>query len=567
MKITGVKRLFTTTSKHSVPISAIAWLYIGSAFAANLVVDPANTNASDNGEGSESRPLLTIAAAMKRLRPGDRVFIAAGVYREPVLFPSRSWDGSRETVVEGDPNGRTLIKGSAIMTAWRPESAGRFVAPIGYEPEQIFLDGEPLRQIGGTVFGGFPSLPTHPLAAIFAGSAGGIWPGRIIDTRATMPINSFHYDKLLGDVMIRTAADKLDGRLVEVGALQRLVFASGVERVVLKNLGFEHSNTTATTRGGAVQLEGKSIRIENIRMRRADGVCLGLNGTNHEIRSSSFSECGQMGIGGRGSGWSIVDVTVSRNNTRGFNKWWEAGGAKFVGDGGLTNSTISRFRAIENLGDGLWFDYKNRDNRITNSLFAFNAGFGLHLEICESFLVDHNVMIGNRQRGIYLRQTSLSTIAFNVVAGSGLDGVAIIAEGPGDPGTGTHSSVRNNWVMGNVIAWNQIGLTMPEPLGDNRSDGNVFMGDSAATSVRIGWARTVTRADWAARGLDSNSEWLDLPKSQRPETEATQSLEDQLGWYRAMRGNLRALPGPLMRSLKDRAPAINGRTDPRPGPP
>ncbi|HKQ25467.1 MAG TPA: right-handed parallel beta-helix repeat-containing protein [Burkholderiales bacterium] len=560
MKIIDARRRLLATSKHAVPLGAIAWLFVGSASAANLVVNPANTNANDRGEGSESQPLLTIGAAMKRLRPGDHVFIAEGVYREPVLFPSRSWDGSRETVIEGDPNGHTLIKGSVVMTAWRSEGGGRFVAPIGYEPEQVFVDGEPLRQIGGTVFGGFPDLPTHPLAPLFAGAPGGIWPGRIAGGRASMPVNSFHYDKLQGDLMIRTAADSLDGRRVEVGALQRLVSASGVARVVLKNLSFEHSNTTATTRGGAVQMEGKNIRIENIKIRRTDGTCLGLNGTNHEIKTSSFSECGQLGMGGRGSGWEIADVTVSRNNTRGFNKWWEAGGAKFVGEGGLTNSTISRFKAIENFGDGLWFDYRNRDNRITNSLFAFNAGFGLHLEVCESFLVDHNVALGNRQRGIYLRQTSLSTIAFNLVASNGLDGVAIIAEGPGD-------STGNNWVVGNVMAWNQVGLTLPEPLGDNRSDGNAYVGDAAATSVRIGWAKAVSRADWTEKGLDSNSEWLDLSKALRPGTDAAQLRDELPGWYRTMRSSLRALPAPLMHSLKNRASALQNRTDSRPGPP
>lgn len=541
-------------------------LFGGGALAAKLFVDPANPEASDSGPASASRPLLTIGAAMKRLQPGDHVYVAAGVYREPVLFPARPWSGAPETVVEGDPHGHTLIKGSVIVTAWRPVGEGRFVAPIGYEPQQVFVNGEPLQQIGGTVFGGYPAVPAHPLSRLFSAAAGGIWPGRISGSRDTMPVNSFHYDKAKGDVMIRIAADSLDGRSVEVAALQRILHAAGVERVVLKNLGFEHSNTTATTRGGAVQLDGRRIRIEKVRIRRADGVCLGLNGADHEVVSSSFSECGQMGIGGRGTGWRIDDVTVSRNNTRGFNKWWEAGGAKFVGDGGLKNSTLSRFQAIDNRGDGLWFDWKNRDNRITDSLFAFNSGFGLHLEICEGFLVDNNVVVGNRQRGIYLRQTSRSTVAFNLVATNGLDGVAIIDEGQRDPRGEMDFSVRNNWVVGNVIAWNRIGLTMPDPLRDNRSDGNVFLGDSGATSLRLGWKRTLGRADWTAKALDAESEWRDLPTARRLHADATQSLEDQLAWYREMRASLRALPGTLLSALKRRAPALADRSDDQPGP-
>ena len=545
-----------------------ACLMPGNALPASLVVNPANPNADDAGAASETHPLRTISAAMKRLQAGDRVFIAAGKYREPILLPSLQWAGAPETVIEGDARGRTLIIGSAIFTNWRDagKGSGRFAAPIGYEPEQVFVDGEPLQQIGGTVFGGYPGLPNHPLAPLFAGAGGGVWPGRATGDRSSMPVNSFHYDKQSADVMIRIAAGNPAGHVIEVAALTRVLSASGVERLVIRNLGFEHSNTTAGGRGGAVQIDGSNVRIENVTIRRADGACLGMTGANHQIISSSFSECGQMGIGGRGDGWRIEDVTVTRNNTRGFNKWWEAGGAKFVGDGGLTNATISRFRAIGNFGDGLWFDYKNHDNRITDSLFASNAGFGLHLEISKAFTVDNNVMIGNRQRGLYVRQTSDSIIAFNLIAENGLDGVAIIDEGQRDPRGETDYRVRNNWVVANVIAWNQIALTMPEPLDDNQSDGNVFLGDASANIVRIGWTRAIAKPDWIAKALDVNSEWIELPKTERPGMDATQPIDIRLKPYWTMREKLRPLSQALVPLLKARAPAMMNRTDPKPGP-
>ncbi|EXI69005.1 MAG: nitrous oxide reductase family maturation protein NosD [Candidatus Accumulibacter adjunctus] len=541
---------------------AIVW---STVLAATLVVNPQHTDASDAGAGSRSQPLMTIAAAMKRLQPGDHVFIAAGVYREPILLPARSWAGNPRTLIEGDAQGRTLIKGSVIVDRWQPAGPGRFTVAIGYEPEQVFVDDQPLQQIGGSVFDGYPGRPDHPLVALHAGN-GGIWPGRVDGDRESMPVNSFHYDRVLGNVMIRVAADSLAGHTVEVAALQRLALATGVERLSLKNLSFAHSNTTATTRGGAVQLDGRSIRIENVHIRRADGTCLGLNGADHEIISSNFSECGQTGLGGRGSGWKIVDVTVSRNNTRGFNKWWEAGGAKFVGDGGLNNSTITRFKATNNHGDGLWFDWKNRNNRVTDSLLAFNSGFGLHLEMCQGFLVDNNIVVGNRQRGIYLRQTSFSTLAFNLVVHNGLDGIAIVDEGQRDPRGEMDFSVRNNWVMGNVIAGNEIALTMPAPLADNRSDGNLFAGDGKASALRIGWNRKLAKADWIESGLDTHSEWLVLPMGQRREADVRQPLPEQLAWYGASRGRMGAVAAGSLAALAQRAPALKVGADARPGP-
>lgn len=541
---------------------AILW---STALAATLVVNPRHPDASDVGAGSRSQPLMTIAAAMKRLQPGDHVFIAAGVYREPILLPARSWAGNPRTLIEGDPQGRTLIKGSVIMDRWQPAGPGRFTVAIGYEPEQVFIDDQPLQQIGGTIFGGYPGHPGHPLAALHA-SDGGIWPGRVDGDRESMPVNSFHYDSALGNVMIRVAAGSLAGRTVEVAALQRLVFATGVERVSLKNLSFEHSNTTLSTRGGAVQLDGRSIRIENVRIRRADGTCLGLGGVDHEVVGSNFSECGQTGLGGRGSGWKIVDVTVSQNNTRGFNKWWEAGGAKFVGDGGLNNSTIIRFKATNNRGDGLWFDWKNRNNRVTDSLLAFNSGFGLHVEICEGFLVDNNVVVGNRQRGIYLRQTSLSTVAFNLVASNGLDGIAIVDEGQRDPRGEMDFSVRNNWVIANVLAWNVIGLTMPAPLADNRADGNVFVGDGEATALRIGWKRKLSQVEWIETGLDTHGQWIMLPRGQRRQVDVRLPLADQLAWYGGLRGRMGAVAVALPGLLASRVPVLPVGPESRPGP-
>ncbi|QKS29781.1 MAG: right-handed parallel beta-helix repeat-containing protein [Candidatus Accumulibacter similis] len=540
-------------------------IFPNSGLAATLVVNPRHPDASDVGAASRSQPLMTIAEAMRRLQPGDHVFIAAGVYREPMLFPARSWAGNPRTVIEGDSQGRTLIKGSIVVGLWQPAGPGRFIAPIGHEPAQVFVDDQPLQQIGGSVFDGYPGRPDHPLAALHA-SNGGIWPGRVDGNRASMPMNSFHYDRALGNVMIRVAVDSLAGRTVEVASLQRLVLATGVERLSLKNLSFEHSNTTAITRGGAVQLEGRSIRIENVRIRRADGTCMGLNGADHEIVASTFSECGQTGLGGRGSGWKIVDVTVSHNNTRGFNKWWEAGGAKFVGDGGLNNSMITRFKATDNQGDGLWFDWKNRNNRVTDSLLAFNSGFGLHLEMCQGFLVDNNVVVGNRQRGIYLRQTSLSTLAFNLVASNGLDGIAIVDEGQRDPRGEMDFSVRNNWVTGNVIAGNAIALTMPAPLADNRSDGNLFAGDGEANALRIGWNRKLGTAEWIETGLDAHSEWLALPTGKRREADARLPLADQLAWYSALRGRMGAVAARPLAALAQRVPALNVGAGARPGP-
>src|ERR1017187_6300749 len=128
MKITRANRRILTALRYGVLICGAGPMFVSNAFSATLIVNQAHPNASDSGPASDSRPLATIGAAMKRLQPGDHVSIAAGIYREPVLFPARSWAGAAETVIEGDPQGRTWIKGSVIFSAWRSAGTGRFVA-------------------------------------------------------------------------------------------------------------------------------------------------------------------------------------------------------------------------------------------------------------------------------------------------------------------------------------------------------------------------------------------------------------------------------------------------------
>ena len=126
-----------------------------------------------------------------------------------------------------------MIKGSQVVTDWRDAGDGRFTVPMTYEPEQVFVDGQPLQQIGGTIYGGYPEAATHRMKPLFA-SNGGIWPGRKAGQRSELPVNSFHYDKRQGDLMIRVNVDRIDAHVIEVAALTHTLLASGVENLLLR---------------------------------------------------------------------------------------------------------------------------------------------------------------------------------------------------------------------------------------------------------------------------------------------------------------------------------------------
>ena len=493
-------------------------LSTGTAAAAVRYVDPAHAAAADAGDGAPERPYKSLGHAMKQLQPGDTLNLAAGTYRESLLLPARNWSGG-STVIQAASSAEVWIKGSDVVTGWERQANGVHVKrPWKVNSQQVFIDGVALTQIGGTIYGGFPEKPGHPMAKLHAGQQGGIWPGRVPGRLEDLPENSFFYDSDAQSLYVRAAGASLDGRVVEVSVRPHLVFGEKLDGIALKNLRLQHANTTALNQSGAVTLLGRRLLLERIEVTRVDGNGFDITGDEVVIRESRANHCGQVGMKVRGRGNRLIGNETSFNNTRGFNKWWEAGGAKFVGHGGLRDSELTGHRAIGNNGDGIWFDWMNGNNRIHGNVAAYNAGSGIHYEASQRAYIYNNYVFGNRQRGIYLPHSSESVIAYNLVARNGMEGIAVIDEGRNK--NKPELRPRGNRVVGNLFAWNgKAALVLPAGLLENVSDYNLLLANKTPPTFSLGWGSRespVRRglAEWrAASGQDAHSwsETLDIP--------------------------------------------------------
>ena len=80
------------------------------------------------------------------------------------------------------------------------------------------------------------------------------------------------------------------------------------------------------------------------------------------------------------------------NNTKGFDRGWEAGGDKICLTRGavLENCTFT-----ENRGNGIWFDIGNEDCEVHNCLIANNEDAGIFYEISYGLHAHDNVIVGN----------------------------------------------------------------------------------------------------------------------------------------------------------------------------
>src|SRR3954469_23118549 len=100
-------------------------------FTKTYYVDEQAKNADDAGSGSKERPFKTINHAAQVVQPGERVVIAAGVYRE-FIQPARGGTGPDAMIsYEAAPGATVVVKGSAVVKDWNPSDGWNF----GIDPE------------------------------------------------------------------------------------------------------------------------------------------------------------------------------------------------------------------------------------------------------------------------------------------------------------------------------------------------------------------------------------------------------------------------------------------------
>lgn len=103
----------------------------------------------DANPGSHDRPFKTIHQAAQVLQPGERVVIAAGVYRE-AIDPARGGTGPDKLIsYEAEPGANVVISGAMVGNAWKPSTGFGYRGPLKGNP-QIYE-----AKLDGAWFGGY----------------------------------------------------------------------------------------------------------------------------------------------------------------------------------------------------------------------------------------------------------------------------------------------------------------------------------------------------------------------------------------------------------------------------
>jgi alpha-N-arabinofuranosidase len=501
-------------------------------FSQTFYVTPSHARASDDNPGTEERPFRTIGRAAGELRPGQRVVIAAGTYRERVR-PLRGGTGpDRMISYEAAPGADVILSGSQIVTAkWSRSGHGvQGDSPAVWTTtlsNGLFADENPFAEVNlsdaqidrcmdwaiptkgkvpntlrrGLVFQDGERLRQVPSPQDLVKAPGTYW---------------VEGDGLSIHVRPRGDADPNRARFevtVRGSVFEPESFGLGYIRV--KGLSIEQvgNGFPRPQRGALSARRGHHWIIEDntIRQCNAIGIDIGnqfdtagpelAQGGQHIVRRNTVVDCGVGGIEGVGIAHTLIEENVIRRC--GWQDCWliyETGGIKVH----CTRSSLLRRNLVTDTtgAPGIWMDYTNVNSRCTGNVIV-NAqcdNGGIFMEASQApNLVDTNFVWGTQGTGIYQHDCDELTVAHNLVGRSTGAGVRMqVCQGR--IVAGRLSTARRNKILNNVLIDNGVPLAVSDP--DNVIDYNLF----AAGMKQPLQAKPFDLAAWQkAHGWDEHS--------------------------------------------------------------
>jgi hypothetical protein len=422
-------------------------------FSKTYYVDGSSPAADDAGPGTRERPFRTIGKAADVLQAGERVVIAAGIYRE-VVRPSRGGDGpDRMISYEAAEGAKVIIRGSAVLKdGWRANTTGQGRGGGGGQPRtwdvdldgslfngynpfgmmnmpqqrwqymnrmsinvhnilvpytrvrgMMFVDGKPLDQVrvASELFGRDPTWVGprgQPYSAELFGEIGG-------------GDGKYFVDQSGLSLRVRMPKDESpDTHLVEVTTkAQVFAPARGLGYIRVKGITFEHAgNNFPFPQTGMVSTNGgHHWIIEGNTFQWANSICLSVGGgggpggatTSHIIRGNTMRYCGISGLTGMGTSNLLVeDNLVEWIGWQDAEHMSESAGIKFHNARNLLlrNNVIRHMRHAS----GIWLDVGNINTRLTGNVFTdiLTAHAGIWIEAShDQNQVDTNLIVGVRE--------------------------------------------------------------------------------------------------------------------------------------------------------------------------
>lgn len=371
----------------------------------------------------------SLRARIDAANPGDAVDLRGDcIYRESVTI-------DKPLTLRGAGAGE--IRGSDVWDGWIKDgyvwissrSVPSFSVPSRHRceglswhcrwPEQVFVDGEPLRQVA-----------RYPGSGQFALDA---------DRRVIL-------------------ADNPADRVVEVTVRERWVLGAA-DDVTVQGIAMKHAAGDGLWNGG---YSGWTVKNNDLSYAHAKNLALTL-GDALLARNNELHDAGQLGISSNDADIEILGNRVYDNNTEDFDAGWEAGGIKVSQP---RTVLIANNEVYDNKDIGIWTDVVNGNQtsvEIARNRVHHQPGQGIRVEITKNFDIRDNVVWENgwdendphNGAGITVAGSHDGVVNDNVLAWNA-SGIAVVQQNRKRTNEQPYDTVRNVRLNRNRVVQDEI---------------------------------------------------------------------------------------------------------------
>jgi alpha-N-arabinofuranosidase len=562
-------------------------------------VNQNNPQASDKNDGSEEHPFLTINHAAQIVKPGERVLIHAGIYRE-LVRPLFSGEAENKMIAyEAVPGDQVIIRGSRVIKSlWKLS-----VDPHDAENQKSGLAGTGQSGSSGNIYSKQLWMTTLSDSLFddgyFAFRLANCtneeidlmewalrWKGRVPyslprglifqDGKRLEQLASYE-DLLRLDGSYWVASDgktihinplgegNPGGHLFEAAVQPHIIQpqSTGLGYIRISGLILEHcANGFSRIGVGALfTMGGHHWIIEDniVRHINSMGIEMGFDVFEYRdprytkrtdsnlgyniVRRNIVSDCGTAGIRGHRVTRALVE-----NNYIFDCGWqdaefhWEVAGIKLL----ITLETLVRNNIIAHMrgGCGIWLDWDNRNSRVSgNILYDIKTVQGaIFIEASRvANLVDNNILWNISGQGVRVADTDNTIIAHNLFGNVSEELVVAKVATDRSLDNGKLTS-KGNWFVNNIIVNQGKPILSDDP--SNTIDFNVYVSDkSGQASMKDRGEHSVSIQGEMKLDIDN---WLLSwkPASSLPSAPLVKSCD--LDFFKRVRIQNRNFPGPFL---------------------
>jgi alpha-L-arabinofuranosidase len=519
-------------------------------------VDQKHPQASDQNPGTKDSPFLTINHAAKVLKPGEKVIVKKGIYRENVQ-PARGGDSQKSMICyEASSNAEVIISGSEVLqqkwikstTPYKPSMPFSHKIWMTSVPHSYFKEPNPFLIQNADEY----EMKIMPWAKSWTNRVPyTLVRGLIFQDGMRMTQLCAYEDivKLPGSYWVDTT-DNDDNtfrihiypflgkdpntQLMEITTRQSPFNpkVKGINYIRVRGFIFEQvgNGFPLSAKGAFSTFGGSNWIIEDNIFRKINSVAIEigavtdrhiekeLNDENrkefetvsgkHIVRNNILYDCGTGGIQGLINTESLVE------NNHLFNIGWQE--AEFYWETSaiklhMTHDCLIRGNHIHDIAAamGIWLDAYNLNSRVTqNLLYNVSCNYGaIFIEISSKpNLVDHNLVWNCGRNGIYQHDVDSLFIVHNIVGQSKENGIMMRSEKGRQKMNGEFTTARYNIVLNNILINNAFPFSYSDTL--NISDKNIIATSEAEDA--FDWDR------WHKKGFDKNSKSINIKASFNP---------------------------------------------------